>query len=1087
MYGMVILLALLAGHQGIVESFADGELHRNPSWTGDTLWRVEPWGQDYALRSHGLPQPDTLILATASETAYGTWQILFATASVNLSTANGVRIYLIADTSDLRRDVYGYYLQLGTNNLDRVELWRQDGFQRTRLATGPSYWFTRTTDTLKLTIQRDPQGTWEIRAHGTRLLHVRDNRYQESTYFGLWVRHSSTTGSGYIFDDIIITPGLVSLDENPPYPQEVIPLDTYTLRVVFNEAVAGCLQTGYQVLPTIGFPSTVTPCDQSFAQTYTLTFSRPFQRNTLYTLYVRNIADTTGNVSPLSTWTFTFAIPGTRDLVINEVHVAPSDPLAEFIEIYNRTADTLDIQHLYLRDASGTTGKLRHLPRKLPPQDFLILVRDSTAFHNAFPTNVTFFEVTPWPVLNNRADTVSLLWEDRLLDRMHYHRTGQADHQSLERRDPHAASHAATNWAPSLTPEGATPGRMNSQFMPDRRPPLLSDLIVKDSLHLELFFNEPLDSTQTLSPSSLYLSPPLPIQQVAIPDTLDYTLQVYLQTPLHVSTFYTIRFRDVRDYAGNIASGDTTFLGGPGEAVRPGDIIINELFIAPPDPTLEFIELYNRSDRILNLQHLTITDSLGTPVPLVKHPRFLLPDGYLVLAADPVLLQQTFAMPQSALPLDRWPTLNNQGDVITLWTGDTPIDRVAYRANWGNPGVSLERVDPDGPSSYAWNWKPSCAPSGGTPGYQNSCYAPDRRPPEPLSAEQRLPDTIYVFFDEPLAPATYTPEHFNIDDTYPQKVIPDSPNMLKLVFSDRLSSQTLFLSDIQDLSGNVLVHDTLRIAFAPRPGMLQLNEILYEPEAHQPEYVELRNTSDTLLTLRWSRLIVGYEDSFYLPPVLLQPHGFAVLFATPGGDSTLLARAFPSMPEEALRLPVSRSTLGLRNDGDHLAFYSDNVQTDSLTYQPAWHHPDLVYTRGISLERSFSGTWTSSVDPEGGTPGRANTLSVPPSPESRTSTLTVEPSPFSPDNDGIDDETVITYHLGMSIARIQIRIFDINGREVRRLIPAALTGYQGRIRWNGRAEDHRLLPTGIYIVFLEAIDTSTGRRTRRKKPVVLVR
>ncbi len=1086
---LFFLLTMLSPRSGLTETFADGELLHNPTWSGDTLWKVVPWGEDYALRTDGLPQPDTLMLVTTSSIAYGNWTFLLHLASVNLSTANGIRVYLIADTADLTGQVHGYYLQLGTNNMDRVELWRQDGPQRIRLGTGPSRWLTNTTATLSLSIYRDTEGNWKVYADGNLLFQTQDNRYQTGSHFGFWVKHSTATGKSYYFDDLSIQPGIPPVDTTPPRLTAVVPLDAQTLRITFNEAVQGCQPTAYQIYPIIGFPATISPCDSTYGKTYTLSFSRPFQRNILYTLHVRDVPDASGNSLPPTTWTFFYALPHLRDFIINEVHIAPMDPRAEFVELYNRTTDTLQLGTLYIKDASGRRGMAQNVPEKLPPHHFLVLVRDSAAFAHYFPF-IPAIEARPWPVLNNRTDAISVFLEHVLLDRMAYQRTNTQDHQSLERRDPDAASHAGENWAPSTAPEGATPGKPNTQYLPDTTPPVLSTLILHDSLHLELVFNEPLDSTQALPPSAFFFSPSTTTLQTAqIPDTADHTLHLYLTTPLEKNTWYTLSYSDIQDYAGNKALGDTTFLGSDGEKAKPGDIVINELFVAPPDPSLEFIELYNRSSRILSLHNLALSDSSGTPIPLTRHSRYLLPNAYVVFAAHPEQLQQVFNMSQSPLPLPQWPTLNNEGDVITLYAGGTVIDRVPYRSSWGTHGVSLERVDPDGPSTWAGNWKPSRAPLGATPGNQNSQYVPDRLPPFPLSAEEQRPGTVYVFLNEPIDSTTLSLEQFRIGAFHPTSLQFLSPTTLILTFPHPLTEEQITLYNLSDLTGNVLEIQTIQIAFAPRKGAVKLNEIMYEPEDFQPEYIELYNLTDTLFTLRWSWLTDERQDTLQLAS-FLPPHGFSVLFATPGGDSTLLLRAFPSIPrtENVQLLPVSRSTLGLQNDGEHLALYTEGTHIDSVTYRPAWHHPDLLRTRGISLERSiFISQWISSVDPEGGTPGRTNSTSIPLPSSSSTPRLQISPTPFSPNGDGLDEETIITYHLPSPIGHIQVRIFDLSGREVRLLIPAALSGSQGHVRWDGKTDGGRALPTGVYIVFLEAVDAYTGKRLRLKKPVVLVR
>jgi hypothetical protein len=77
------------------------------------------------------------VTATASSVTHGYWRFRFR-HEVNLSNFNGTRVFLVASTGDLKGEVQGYYVQFGTNNLNRVELWRQDGMPAQRVRLGAS-------------------------------------------------------------------------------------------------------------------------------------------------------------------------------------------------------------------------------------------------------------------------------------------------------------------------------------------------------------------------------------------------------------------------------------------------------------------------------------------------------------------------------------------------------------------------------------------------------------------------------------------------------------------------------------------------------------------------------------------------------------------------------------------------------------------------------------------------------------------------------------------------------------------------------------------------------------------------------------
>ena len=157
------LLALLlppAALAQVQDDFADGDFTADPPWTGDTdRFTVVPFGADFALRSDGVADDDTIALATASDVASAAGRSRF-NWSANLTNANGTRFYLVADTPDLKGDVEGYYVQIGTNNWDEIRLYRQDGPPTDRSEIGASSGPVAAGDegTLAVEVLRDDSG-----------------------------------------------------------------------------------------------------------------------------------------------------------------------------------------------------------------------------------------------------------------------------------------------------------------------------------------------------------------------------------------------------------------------------------------------------------------------------------------------------------------------------------------------------------------------------------------------------------------------------------------------------------------------------------------------------------------------------------------------------------------------------------------------------------------------------------------------------------------------------------------------------------------------------------------------------------------
>jgi flagellar hook assembly protein FlgD len=76
-----------------------------------------------------------------------------------------------------------------------------------------------------------------------------------------------------------------------------------------------------------------------------------------------------------------------------------------------------------------------------------------------------------------------------------------------------------------------------------------------------------------------------------------------------------------------------------------------------------------------------------------------------------------------------------------------------------------------------------------------------------------------------------------------------------------------------------------------------------------------------------------------------------------------------------------------------------------------------------------------------------------------------KPNPFSPNGDGLFDETRISYFVA-KIAYPQplsIEIFDLNGERVKTLRNQNDPAFFYEVPWDGRNDDGDLVPPGLYI------------------------
>ncbi|HLD29636.1 MAG TPA: hypothetical protein VJC03_04795, partial [bacterium] len=101
-------------------------------------------------------------------------------------------------------------------------------------------------------------------------------------------------------------------------------------------------------------------------------------------------------------------------------------------------------------------------------------------------------------------------------------------------------------------------------------------------------------------------------------------------------------------------------------------------------------------------------------------------------------------------------------------------------------------------------------------------------------------------------------------------------------------------------------------------------------------------------------------------------------------------------------------------------------------------------------------------------------------------TLKVFQSPFSPYGEGRYSSALVSYNVPDNTSRV-IYIFDIQGTLVNHLVGQTGGSGKGLAVWDGKNDDGAVVPVGIYIVYIEATDMSTGEVTKGKDLAVVGR
>ena len=526
---------------------------------------------------------------------------------------------------------------------------------------------------------------------------------------------------------------------------------------------------------------------------------------------------------------------------------------------------------------------------------------------------------------------------------------------------------------------------------------------------------------------------------------------------------------------------------------QPGDIVVNEVYPRPFSSGSEFVELFNRSVHTFDLQDLTIRDASSLPFPLSGGTSAFSPGTYTVLVADEIAFSDRFVGVPYTAPA-RWASLNNGGDAVILESGGVVIDSLFYAGSTVETGRSLERIDPGAPSD-SYNFALSIDASGATPGAENSLYAPDVSGPA-LSFAKVFDDTrLDLYFNEPVRTGTISPASIRLENLVAQEVQTLGPDWLRVFFAGSVTGASVAVEQVSDLRGNVSEQVSAPISYRPVPRDIVVNEILYEPLtddydglANQVEFVELVNRSAHRIYLDGVYRTRDPDEYADADTVHVQGRFIGL---DPGEYLLFTATSM----ENANAPVVTGKGLTLLNEGDRIRMHREDGEVlDDVRYDPSWHHPDVLETRGITLERidvDASGdnpqNWTSSVGPGGGTPGLPNSIRIADKTLLSERGIHIAPNPFSPDRDGVDDIVRIRCTFSSGISRIRALVFDLAGNQVRKLVTSRLVAESVELLWNGRDDADRRLQTGIYIAFIEAYDARNHVMDVFKAPIVLAR
>jgi hypothetical protein len=431
-----------------------------------------------------------------------------------------------------------------------------------------------------------------------------------------------------------------------------------------------------------------------------------------------------------------------QDLIINEIMVDPTPiiglPNAEFIELFNSSANIIDLGNLSLVDDKNVLYPIPSF--LLKPNSFVILYKtevgiDFSNFGDQIrmvkfpsPANEGGIIAIRENLSNNNIDVVDYSISSYLV-------SGKSEGGwSLERNIKQLCAYPSL-WRASANLKGGTPGAKNS-YEGDFGDFLEDNFIIGakpiNSSKILVTLSESLPDNPFSSGFIIRSEPDLGTITPEIAGFSNNQILLNLQNSMVQKVSYSIQFENLKRCTDLVPT--ISFSTGIPESPEKGDLVVNEILYRPEVGEGEFIEIYNESSKVILLEGIQVANlnPNTNSVKKIEIPTVIMPNAYFAISNDPNSIKRNFEY--GPLGKSELPSLTDDGGNVSLLfqesAGKTIIlDSVIYNPDFqfsllsSDRGVSLERIDPKKRALTKENWQ-SAAESVkyGTPGLQNSQF-----------------------------------------------------------------------------------------------------------------------------------------------------------------------------------------------------------------------------------------------------------------------------------------------------------------------------------------------------------------------------
>lgn len=762
LYLLIMLLSILTMRVNgqLTESFSDGDYTNNPNWNGQTnAWVINAAGQ---LQSNVETVNSTFYLSTANALATDVEWEFYVRLAFNTSSANYADVFLMASAADISANTTtGYFVRIG-NTKDEISLYRKDGSSSTLVIDGVDGITNTSNNTLKIKVIRKGNNNWQLLRDitGTGNTYqsegvANDNTYTNSAYFGFLIKQSTASFFKlHYLDDISIKPYVP--DIIAPKIISAAATTTSSVDILFNEAIdVSSAQNILNYLANNGLGNPMSAVvDNINPALVHIVFSSLLLNGMKYTLAINNISDLSGNIANSISATFSYYTAQRYDVVIDEIMADPDPAVGlpsgkEWIELKNTSAFPIEITGWKIGDGSSISGAFPALI--LQPDSFVIVCSSGSLAEMKNYGNA--ISVTSFPALSNDGKQLTLYNNNGVVihsvyytDKWYQNGIKANGGWTLEMIDTHNACSGINNWKASIDSKGGTPGKINSvdAINPDITAPQIVKAYTTSDSTIVIVFNESIDSSSACLVTNYNISE-IGKPQKAIPTGPSFvSVLIELGKKIMPDNIYSVVVSNITDCSGNTITDINNVRFGLPKKPNRFDIVVNEILFNPFHNGTDYVELYNRSNNIIDLKDLYLANrnsasTIDNKNIISQEHQLLFPKDYIVVTKDPSLVKSIYIcqQPNAFITMDNMPSYNDdKGNVIVMDINENIIDEISYSDNWhfklidNTEGIALERININDTTLIAAaqekNWHSASSSSGyGTPTYKNSQYYPE--------------------------------------------------------------------------------------------------------------------------------------------------------------------------------------------------------------------------------------------------------------------------------------------------------------------------------------------------------------------------